>query len=681
MGLNVTYASLPRIGRYYACGYNGSRYDTNENDVVTNSFVGLTVVPRVLPSSFNALGFLDTIKSYITEGRTLGWIANDPTKNKYTRLIDSAKANLSSSPARRGTAKAKLDSVLRNVHPDSAAALITSEAYALLRFNTEYVMKKLREEDSTFAVENKSSSWDATATNSARHLAKSEGHVSQVITSGGEIIYRRSDDEGASWNKTDQINTAAGENTMPCIAVTLNNSIQIVWQRKVGSSTYEVWHAYSPDNGDSWSTPSTLPGAGSVAVSAHQPEGPMPVIAYQEGMLVIVYCSSDGLRYRVSDDEGQSWQVPQPDIISGQADDEVRSPSLAGGTSYISLVYDYASGLESPWSRTFDGTSWSDERSLGKGTDISDAELSCVAIDAEENPIAVWTGVGSSMTYGKVIGFRAGYSDNTWSEWFTVFGQNFVDHLAPSVTYYDRDGGYGLAIVNHTSQNHVKLITLANLDPPSWDVSTLSESGAWATITQEMFGGPLLCWTDQSEYPYAIVAPSGLTKAARRMRPQATQSMRQSRRAVLQYREPQSCLSLEFEQMKIVLANGDTTRVPFKQSPLRQRGKITPSNMWEYLGSDGIRIPPTARTLVVSKQFGGRGTPPGTRQFVLRLLNAAGHELAVLDTTAHSGTIAVSITQYAGTEVVIRPSLDVSGPRSGSVSIGVGDVFIAPSEQ
>ncbi|MDL1893329.1 hypothetical protein FBQ87_10640, partial [Sphingobacteriales bacterium CHB3] len=112
VGLNVTYASLPRIGRYYACGYNGSRYDTNENDVVTNSFVGLTVVPRVLPSSFNALGFLDTIKSYITEGRTLGWIANDPTKNKYTRLIDSAKANLSSSPARRGTAKAKLDSVL-----------------------------------------------------------------------------------------------------------------------------------------------------------------------------------------------------------------------------------------------------------------------------------------------------------------------------------------------------------------------------------------------------------------------------------------------------------------------------------------------------------------------------------------------------------------------------------------
>lgn len=47
------------------------------------------------------------------------------------------------------------------------------------------------------------------------------------------------------------------------------------------------------------------------------------MIAYQEGMLVIVYCSSEGLRYRVSDDEGHSWQVPQSDIISGQADDEV----------------------------------------------------------------------------------------------------------------------------------------------------------------------------------------------------------------------------------------------------------------------------------------------------------------------------------------------------------------------
>lgn len=107
-------------------------------------FRGYTIGPSAPSAIFNGLHFLDTIASYITESRTLGWIANDQTKNKYTRLIDSAKANLSSSPARRGTAKATLDSVLMNVYPDSAAALITSEAYALLRFNTEYVMKKLR---------------------------------------------------------------------------------------------------------------------------------------------------------------------------------------------------------------------------------------------------------------------------------------------------------------------------------------------------------------------------------------------------------------------------------------------------------------------------------------------------------------------------------------------------------
>jgi hypothetical protein len=106
-----------------------------------------TVAPTNPPDPFTALTFLDTIKSYITESRTLGWITTQATADKYTALMNSAQAHLSSTPPLRGVAKAKLDSVLVNVYPDSGAGTITSEAYALLRFNTEYVLKKLREED------------------------------------------------------------------------------------------------------------------------------------------------------------------------------------------------------------------------------------------------------------------------------------------------------------------------------------------------------------------------------------------------------------------------------------------------------------------------------------------------------------------------------------------------------
>jgi hypothetical protein len=107
-------------------------------------FRGFTVGPYAPPEIFNGLTFLDTIKSYINQSRTLGWITNDPTANKYKRLIDTARFHLQAN--NRGVTKAKLDSVMVSVYPDSAAGLITSEAYALLRFNTEYLLKKLSEE-------------------------------------------------------------------------------------------------------------------------------------------------------------------------------------------------------------------------------------------------------------------------------------------------------------------------------------------------------------------------------------------------------------------------------------------------------------------------------------------------------------------------------------------------------
>jgi hypothetical protein len=112
-----------------------------------NTVIRSTVGPKDPPTPFSSLSFLDTISSYITESRTLGWITTQATADKYTALINSAQSHLASTPPLRGVAKAKLDSVLVNVYPDSGAGTITSEAYALLRFNTEYVMKKLREED------------------------------------------------------------------------------------------------------------------------------------------------------------------------------------------------------------------------------------------------------------------------------------------------------------------------------------------------------------------------------------------------------------------------------------------------------------------------------------------------------------------------------------------------------
>lgn len=646
-----------------------------------DAFTSKTLSPVAAPIPFHALTFLDTITSYINQSRTLGWIANQTTANKYKRLVATARFHLQAN--NRGVTKAKLDSVLLNVYPDTTAGTLTSEAYALIRFNTEYLMKKLREEDSTFAAENKSSSSDATATNNGRHLAKSEGFLHELFVSGGEIFYRRSPDDGSSWDQTHRLNTEVGENSHACITVGETGTIQVVWQRKVGAAVYEVWHAYSQDRGESWSTPTILPGAGAVQVSQYQPDGAMPVVAERRaGSPVVVYCSRGGLRYRTSGDDGVSWQVPTPDSITGKHTDRVRSPSVVGDGSVLSLVYD-AGDEDSPWSRTYDGSVWSDERSVGKETGTPYGVSSSIAIDADIKRVAAWS---AAHDWSRSIVFRLGYPDNTWSSWFVEFwgGQLSPDWLNPSLTYYDRNGHYGIAIVHHTTGDAVKLIVYddgGGIQAPTWEISTVSETGRWAHITQESSGSgiPVYCWTDQGAFPHEIMlGSSGLS--AMKGRGTAIETMTHTRRAVVHHRTLGATLSLEVEPLKIALSTGDTTVVRFKRSSLRQPS-ITFGNMWEYLGSDTIRLPANARRLVIAKRFGERGPSIAQRKFYLHLLNRNGTPLAVLDSTATSGTVSVNVAPYAGRDVIVRPQVVLVGIVPQSVEIGVGDVYVVPEPQ
>jgi hypothetical protein len=681
---------LPSTKRFWARGWArplweyeydsllalGYTHDQIYSPWYDDAYTGVTVGPQLPARSFDSDSFLDTITSYINQSRTLGWITNDPTANKYRRLIDTARFHLQAN--NRGVTKAKLDSVLVNVYPDSTAGVITSEAYALLRFNTEYVLKKLREEDSTFAAENKSSSWDATATNNARHLAKTENSLHEVFTSGGEVFYRRSQDGGSSWDQTHCINTAFGEHSHSCIATTQSGTVQIVWQRRIAPALYEVWHASSNNNGETWSTAAPLPGADSIPVSPYQSEGAMPVIVErQPGYLVAVYCSDEGLRYRTSTDDGQTWITPSPDIIGGRGNDRVRSPSLASDGNMLWLAYDYANDPDGPYARTFDGTTWSDEVSIATGTDTDLGTAASIAVDEKGYPLVTWSGVSTNLQWGRVVVVCLGYPDNTWSKWFSMFGQNVYDWLNPSTTYYrDREARYGIAVVNHTAQNHIKLIRLQSFEPPAWSISTLSTTGAWPGITADnaFSGTPLRCWTDQSSSPYEIVV--GSSEEVGKATPSV--SLKHTRIAVVRTRN--STLTLEMEPLKVVLAAGDTIVLAFKPSALRQRNTLTLATMWQFLGSDIVELPATARRLVLSKRFTVRGPSFAQRRFALQMLDSNGRVLAALDTTATSGTVSIDIAPYAGRSVTLRPQLTLSGIAVGSASVGVGDVFMAPQD-
>ncbi|NIR95706.1 MAG: S8 family serine peptidase, partial [Gammaproteobacteria bacterium] len=89
------------------------------------------------------------------------------------------------------------------------------------------------------AYQNKSLQSNATYSNSSRHLVRGAGYLHEVFTSGGEIFYRRSDDDGPAspsgrqnWQVTKRISGGNVNNSNPCITWEENgNKLHAVWER------------------------------------------------------------------------------------------------------------------------------------------------------------------------------------------------------------------------------------------------------------------------------------------------------------------------------------------------------------------------------------------------------------------------------------------------------------------
>jgi hypothetical protein len=109
-------------------------------NILNNSFTGFTVSAGNPPSPFVPLNFIGTLTGYITQSRTLGWIKDSATANKYLGYFNTAKTSLQQNNV--VSTSAILQQVLQNVNADRTANL-TSEACALIRYNTEYLLEKL----------------------------------------------------------------------------------------------------------------------------------------------------------------------------------------------------------------------------------------------------------------------------------------------------------------------------------------------------------------------------------------------------------------------------------------------------------------------------------------------------------------------------------------------------------
>jgi hypothetical protein len=155
-GFKLGSPDLPSIGFAYFQGKGGSipRFpyslppekiytQFNKLDAFPGSYVQReTVVPGELPLPFVIYNFLDTLVNYTNQSRNLDWILNDNTADKYTNFFTTAEDQIIQGDS--SAARTTLENVLQEVDIDSTDNL-TSEAYALLRYNTEYLINQIPE--------------------------------------------------------------------------------------------------------------------------------------------------------------------------------------------------------------------------------------------------------------------------------------------------------------------------------------------------------------------------------------------------------------------------------------------------------------------------------------------------------------------------------------------------------
>ena len=116
--------------------------DTTNTDDIDSirqviNYYGITIGPTAPPINLIPTVWCDTLTSYANQSRSLGWIKDDATANKYLGYFSSAKTKFLQQD--NVGARTVLLQVLKDVDIDSTANL-TSEAYALISYNTKYLL-------------------------------------------------------------------------------------------------------------------------------------------------------------------------------------------------------------------------------------------------------------------------------------------------------------------------------------------------------------------------------------------------------------------------------------------------------------------------------------------------------------------------------------------------------------
>lgn len=144
--MSIQSPGLPCICAYYAQGYNPNPNEPDNlnawyQDLLTNSVRGSTIGPCDPPNPLVASIFLDTLSTYSQRASRLGWIDNQGIANSLDQKLENAKSQLQK--GNTTAARNALQALVNEVEAQNGKHL-SSEAYALMKFNAEYLISKLQ---------------------------------------------------------------------------------------------------------------------------------------------------------------------------------------------------------------------------------------------------------------------------------------------------------------------------------------------------------------------------------------------------------------------------------------------------------------------------------------------------------------------------------------------------------
>jgi len=126
----------------------GDNEESAEGDfLILNQLIirGKTLGPTAPPADFNPLTFIETIRGYITESQTLGWLTDANLSSALNGHLNTAAEAIPTGDI--ATAKLAIEAFIAALPvPPLATAVCRSECSGLLVFNAQYLLDRLPKE-------------------------------------------------------------------------------------------------------------------------------------------------------------------------------------------------------------------------------------------------------------------------------------------------------------------------------------------------------------------------------------------------------------------------------------------------------------------------------------------------------------------------------------------------------